>query len=323
MDSGDYSLWGCPCPSIGKACAALRAALSPPRGRPGESRRTLPRFRITSRDREIVRWIGRLRMATAAQVTERFDLGRAVGYARLSGLVRLGLLDHARIFHATPGVYATTRAGLATVDLALPPARVDVRTYDHDLGLSSLVIELETEFGRDRVTTEREMRSVDAPLGAGPRAQPRFAVALTGGRDQLQLTPVGYPRLHFPDCAVTEPGHEGSSLAIELERTPKGRARLRSTFRRTCPAARSVTSATTWWDVGYANLLRAKWKRFAHGPWSSSASYGRRHLLRLSVSGLSRVALLVPIGLVQARSPGPTTSVTLGEVGKRTNHRRR
>lgn len=75
-------------------------------------------------------------MATAAHVAERFQVGRAVGYARLSGLVRLGLLDHARIFHASPGVYLATRAGLAAVDVELPPARVDLRTYDHDLELS-------------------------------------------------------------------------------------------------------------------------------------------------------------------------------------------
>jgi hypothetical protein len=46
-----------------------------------ESRKS---FRVTSRDREIVGWIGRLRMATASQVAERFNLGRAVSYARLS-----------------------------------------------------------------------------------------------------------------------------------------------------------------------------------------------------------------------------------------------
>jgi hypothetical protein len=68
-------------------------------------------------------------MAIAAQVAERFGLGRAVSYARLSGLVRLGLLDHCRIFHGEPGVYVATRAGLSIVDLELPPARVDIRTY--------------------------------------------------------------------------------------------------------------------------------------------------------------------------------------------------
>lgn len=185
-----------------------------------------PGFRVTPRDREIVRWIGRLRMVTAVQVAERFGLGRAVGYARLGGLVQLGLLEHARIFHAFPGVYLATRAGLRVVDLELPPARVDVRTYEHDLELSSLVIQLEREFGRDRVMTEREIRSVDAQFGA-PGKRPRFAVPLTAGGGQLQLTPVGHPRLHFPDCATS--GGEASTgiTAVELERSVKGRTRLR------------------------------------------------------------------------------------------------
>lgn len=184
-------------------------------------------IRVTSRDREIVRWIGRLRMVTAAQVADRFDLGRAVGYSRLSGLVKLGLLEHTHVFHATHGVYTTTRAGLATVDLALPPARVDIRTYAHDIELSWLVIELEREFGDDRLATEREMRASDTPLGAAPAERPRFAVPLASRRGQLQLTPVGYPRLHFPDVALASAG-DGPILAVELERTAKGRARLRA-----------------------------------------------------------------------------------------------
>lgn len=183
-------------------------------------------FRVTTRDREIVRWIGRLRMVTAAQVTERFQIGRAVGYARLRGLVSLGLLEHARIFHASAGVYTATRAGLATADLTLPPARVDVRTYEHDLELSSLVIELEREFGTDRLKTEREMRAADTLLPGASVQAPRYAVPLAGERGQMYLTPVGHPRLHFPDCGVTGV-REGGVLAVELERTPKGRARLR------------------------------------------------------------------------------------------------
>jgi hypothetical protein len=186
-------------------------------------------FRVTSRDREIVRWIGRQRMASARQVAGRFRLGRAVTYARLGGLVRLGLIEHARIFHAAPGVYLATRTGLATVDLQLPPARVDLRTYDHDLELTSLVVELEREFGADRVWTEREMRAADIPAGPASCTRPRFAVPMSGARGQLQLTPVGNPRLHFPDCAVTL--GPDRVLATELERTAKGRARLRRILR--------------------------------------------------------------------------------------------
>ena len=191
--------------------------------------RPRPGFRVTARDKEIVRWIGRLRMASAAQVAERFDLGRAVAYARLGGLVRLGLLEHARVFHRAPGVYLATRAGLASVDLDLPPARIDLRTYAHDLELTSLVSELEREHGRERIITEREMRAADAPLGGVPAEGPRFAIPLAGAYGQLQLTPAGRQRLHFPDCVVAQGCGAPSTwmLAVELERTAKGRARLR------------------------------------------------------------------------------------------------
>ena len=184
---------------------------------------------MTARDKEMVRWIGRLRMAQAAQVGERFSLGRAVTYARLSGLVQLGLLEHTRVFHGAPGVYLATRAGLAAVDVELPPARIDLRTYAHDLQLSSLVIELEREFADERVITEREMRAADTPLEAAPLARPQFAIPVVGAHGQLQLTPAGRPRLHFADCAILDLSGERrqGALAIELERTAKGRARLR------------------------------------------------------------------------------------------------
>jgi hypothetical protein len=134
-------------------------------------------------------------------------------------------LEHKRVFHGAPGIYLATRTGLATVDLSLAPPRVDLRTYDHDLKLASLVVELEREFGAERLRTEREMRAVDTPADGRVRARPRFAVPLTGAGGQLQLTPVGRPRLHFPDCAVTLDADR--VLAVELERTAKGGARLR------------------------------------------------------------------------------------------------
>jgi len=62
------------------------------------------------------------------------------------------------------------------VGRTLPPAHVDLRTYAHDLELSGLVIELEREFGAERIATEREMRAADTPVGSAPIEQPRFAV---------------------------------------------------------------------------------------------------------------------------------------------------
>jgi hypothetical protein len=95
--------------------------------------------------------------------------------------------------------------------------------------LSSLVVELEREFESERVTTEREARAADTSLGTAPAEQQRFAVQLTGAHGQIQLTPAGHRRLHFPDYAVVEAPSQSAErvLAVELERTAKGRTRLR------------------------------------------------------------------------------------------------
>lgn len=183
-------------------------------------------FRVTPRDREIVRWIGRHRFVTAAQVAERFGVGRSQSYARLTGLVRLGLLRHERLFYGQPGVYSATRMGLDLASVPLPAPTVDLRTYEHDVQLVSLVCALEHAAPpAARVLTERQVRAVDTP---GERSaadyRPRFAVQLGDGR-QLRLTSLSPPRVHFPDAVVVE--QDDRLTAIELERTLKGRARLR------------------------------------------------------------------------------------------------
>jgi hypothetical protein len=81
------------------ARAALGCCIQPKRLARGSSEmaeevpfRRAPRprrgFRLASRDKAILRWIGRLRLVGAAHVAERFELGRAVTYARLDGLGR-------------------------------------------------------------------------------------------------------------------------------------------------------------------------------------------------------------------------------------------
>ena len=127
-------------------------------------------FRLTGRDLEIVRWIGRLRFAEAEQVASRFGMDARNAYRRLRGLVAVGLLEHRRVFHAQPGAYAATRFGLQSAGLRLPPARLDVRTYRHDRIAAGVAVELEREFGAAAVVTERELRSwTGVPQLAGTR----------------------------------------------------------------------------------------------------------------------------------------------------------
>lgn len=175
-----------------------------------EANFSAPGFRVTDRDLAIVGWLGRLRFAEAAQVSRRFGLGERHAYRRLRGLVAAGLLDHRRVFHNQPGAYWATRAGLDAAGLRLPPAGIDIRTYEHDRLAAALAIDLADEFGSDPIVTEREVRSLDAAADTL-----RYAVVRPGRRG-----------LHFPDLAVD--GSDGRPLAIEVELTAKGRGRLDS-----------------------------------------------------------------------------------------------
>lgn len=162
----------------------------------------------------MVRWIGRLRFALAGQVAGRFAMDERNAYRRLRGLVGLGLLEHRRVFHAQPGVYLATVAGLQAAEVELPRPRVDIRTYRHDRIATDVLVELEREFGPAGVVTERELRSREGQSAEGLR----YAVRLGG-----EATRRG---LHFPDLAVES--EDGRPLVVEVELAVKGRARLES-----------------------------------------------------------------------------------------------
>lgn len=174
-------------------------------------------FRVTARDLEMVRWIGRLRFAEASQVARRFRMNERNTYRRLRGLVAHELLAHRRVFHGQPGAYSATPAGLVAARIRLPRPRLDIRTYTHDRVAAAMTIELEQEFGWDAIRTERELRSYDV----GDPATPRYAVRR--GYD------LGRQGLHFPDLAVEL--DEAKPLAVEIELTAKGTRRLDSIVR--------------------------------------------------------------------------------------------
>lgn len=175
----------------------------------GWNMRAIPRAfdltpsRLTDRDLAVVRWIGRQRFAAADQINRRFGMDRSRAYRRLRVCIAAGLLVHEQPFHG-PGVYVTTQHGLAAVDLDLPPARVDVRCYRHDLDLAGLCATY--ELAGHQVVTEREIRTIDTHSD-----RPRYAVTLGGGRQ------------HFPDLILDIV--EGL-VAVELERTAKRARRL-------------------------------------------------------------------------------------------------
>jgi hypothetical protein len=167
--------------------------------RPGAS------LRITARDLEILRFLGRLRFASADQLCRAFAMSRRMVYRRCRGLCAAALLQHTFVLHGQPGVYLATAAGLGLADLDLPPARVDLLNFRHHLAVVSLSLDLASAHPGSRWVSERELRHE------------------LGGQGGVGM------RVHVPDGALVLP--DGSRQAIELELTAKTARRLSGILR--------------------------------------------------------------------------------------------
>jgi hypothetical protein len=183
-------------------------------------------FRITDRDEAIVRFVGLQVGVEARQIAGWQAMDKAHVFRRCRRLVELGLLRQERVVHGRPGLYLATKAGLDFAELELPAARVSLWSYAHALELVWLWIDLEREFGPDRVLTERQIRSLEfrdawAAEHSNRRHRPRYALSGSGGPKSL----------HFPDLVVDGGAPEGGALFVELELTVKGSERRREIVR--------------------------------------------------------------------------------------------
>jgi hypothetical protein len=174
-------------------------------------------MRITDRDRATLEFVSEHRLVLAGHIQALLAVSAGVAYARLRALTVAGLLVSDRIFHERPGCYRITGKGLGLVGSDLPRPTIDLRCYDHDVGVAWLWLAARHgAFGDLRqVLSERRLRSHDA--GHDGRANP-LGVRLGG------LGPGGAERLHYPDLMLTDTG--GRRIALELELSGKGKTRL-------------------------------------------------------------------------------------------------
>ncbi len=161
-------------------------------------------FRPTERDLEIVKWLGRVRLARAGQVAERFAMTETKAYARLRGLRGMGLVRHVRRGVPGPGVFLATGQGLRATGLDLAEATVSAASLHHDLTVVDVGTGLERQ--RLRVETERELRRAGRTL-------------------EVRITRAGVKAAHLPDLAIAG---DGRRSAVEVELTQKGNERTRA-----------------------------------------------------------------------------------------------
>jgi hypothetical protein len=177
-----------------------------------ESRVVEPRKSVPTRnrDRELVRYVGRLGLVRIEHVMKAMDTGRTVTYDRVAACVDAGLLERLEILRSEPGLLRATRDGLRYAGLGLPLARVSPGGVDHMLRCATTARLLERHYTDARVLSERELVLGEQIAGKS------IASADVGERR-------GRVHLHRPDLAVIT---EGGVIAVEVELTPKAPRRL-------------------------------------------------------------------------------------------------
>jgi hypothetical protein len=172
--------------------------------------------RITDRDLDVLAFLAEHRLVMADHVRSLLGVSASVARRRLHALSELGLVSQRRLFHGQPSSYQITRHGLGAIHSALPPPRLDWRSYAHDAGVAWIWLAAQRgAFGELReVVSERRMRSHDA---SARRRDEVLGVRLGG------TGPAGGPRVHHPDLLLID--RQGRRIAVELELSSKGRDR--------------------------------------------------------------------------------------------------
>jgi hypothetical protein len=174
-------------------------------------------YRLTDHDLELLAFLAEHRLALPRHAAVLLGTSAQAATARLNRLAKAGLLTARPAFPGEARSYQITRSGLAHIASNLPTPRVDVRMYEHDVGVAWLWLAARNgAFGPlQELIPERRLRSLDG--GRDPDAEP-LAVRLGG------FGPHGKERLHYPDLVLRSA--DGRCVALELELTSKSRTRL-------------------------------------------------------------------------------------------------
>ncbi len=172
---------------------------------------------ITERDRLVLAFLAEHRLVVTPQVQSLLGVTARVAQERLRTLGEGGYAQRHRIFDGYPACAQITAKGLAAIGSRLPAPHIDLACYQHDVGLGWLWLAARVgTFGNLReLRSERFLRSHDA---RHDRAERALGVGLGG------VGPGGGEQLHYPDLLLTSAS--GKRVAVELELTAKGSARL-------------------------------------------------------------------------------------------------
>ena len=181
-----------------------------------ENSPTRREVRLTDRDLRLLTFLAEHRLALETHLRSVLGASADATRTRLRALARGGFLTYPRVFDGEPAACQIRRPGLAAIGSRLPPPRLNLACYEHDVGAAWLwLAACSGTLGPMReVIAERVLRSHDR---SADRDREPFGVRLGG------VGPGGQERLHYPDLLLVT--RQGRSIAIELELTSKGRTR--------------------------------------------------------------------------------------------------
>ena len=174
-------------------------------------------MRLTADDLVLIRWINKYKRVTVGQALIFLGVSKQNVYRRVKRLVDNGYLVHERIFHGKPGIYYPTHKGVNAAGDLMPPARVNLTDYDHDLKVVDIALHFEKKYGYWK--SERELKS-DKGISGGFGSKTHIPDGITKINDTL--------------------------IGIEVELTRKGKDRLKKIFMQ---HVRSIDYQKVWYFV--------------------------------------------------------------------------
>jgi hypothetical protein len=174
-------------------------------------------IRLGDQDLELLRFLAEHRLALPEHAAALLGRSPDTARARLARLAGAGYVRSEPVFRDQPAMYLITRAGLKVIGSAFEAPRLDMRCYEHDVGVAWLWLAARAgTFGPvSEIIAERRLRSHDA---AREREGEPLGVRLGG------VGPRGQERLHYPDLLLRTA--DGRRIALELELSSKWRPRL-------------------------------------------------------------------------------------------------
>lgn len=159
--------------------------------------------RLTDRDIDILRFVNEFGFCEMSQIEKRFGMKSSYSYRVIRRLVKIGFMNHQRLFHMRNGIYFLTTKGAECTDLP-PIKKISLGQFEHQRAVTDVYIKLREKIPEALWISERQLKHDKFYEGVGK----------TGHLSDGMLV--------FPD---------GKQIAIEVELSLKGKNRIERIFK--------------------------------------------------------------------------------------------